>query len=137
MGCTQRGNLWQVGDGNHLTISLAHVGHDVGHLFGHSSTNARVYFVKNDGGQLNRIAYHRLQREHHSSYFTTRSHLTYRLQGRVGVGTKQERNLVAAVGRQLLGTQHDLELHLGDAQFHQHSLQLLLYLLRTLLADSG
>ena len=79
MVATHSRYLGQVGDGYHLTLGMAHLTHHLRHLLSNLATDTRIYLVEDDGRQLHRTTNHRLQREHHTGYLTTRRHLTDRL----------------------------------------------------------
>ena len=90
-------NLRQVGNGNNLTVQVAHLSHDFSHLFGNLTAHSRVDFIKDDGWQFYGAADHGLQRKHDAGDFSTGSNLTDRLEERALVGAEQEVNLVNSI----------------------------------------
>ena len=57
-------NLRQMGDGDDLAV-LCHLAHDGGHLGRYLTAHARVYLVKDDGGEPLGAGYQCLDAEHH------------------------------------------------------------------------
>ena len=47
-----------MGYADYLSVGVAHVAHDVRHLFGNASAHSRVNLVENDSGQSDSLAYH-------------------------------------------------------------------------------
>ena len=96
-------NLRQVGDGNNLTVQVAHLCHDFRHLFSSLTAYSRVDFIKDDGWQFYGAADHGLQRKHDAGDFSTRSNLTHRLEKRALIGAEQEIYLVNTIRTERLG----------------------------------
>ena len=89
-----------MGDGDDLAV-LCHLAHDGGHLGRYLTAHARVYLVKDDGGEPLGAGYQCLDAEHQSADFTAGSHLTHGPQTLVEVGSKEQFHLVASAGSEI------------------------------------
>ena len=97
MMTTLGSNLWQMSDGEYLSVLESHFFHDICHLFSYLAAYSGINLIKDDGWQLHGSTDHCLQREHHTGNLTTRSNLTDRLQLCTFVGTEEEADLIGTI----------------------------------------
>ena len=136
MGLAHGGNLGQVRNSHHLASGICHLLHEHGHLRGYGTADTGVNLVEDDCRQVDGTADHRLQREHHTCYLTSRGHLGDGHQLRALVGREEEDDPVGTVGGKVFGLDVDLEPHVDHPQRHEPRLHGHLHLGGSLPADT-
>ena len=131
------GNLWKVGDADNLTVGVAHLFHYLRHHLSHTTANASINLVEDNGRELNGTANHGFERKHYASNLATRSHLGNRLERGVFVGREIEGRLVGTIVAERFLLDAHLEASVWHAESYQAVGNLLFYLLCSLLASGG
>ena len=74
MGTSAGRYLRQMGDTDHLTVTLAHLLHYIRHTVGYFTGHTGVYFIEYNGGKFHSPCYHCLDGQHDTGYLTAGSH---------------------------------------------------------------
>ena len=122
MGVGHGGDLWQMGDAQHL-LSPGHLGHFLGDLLGGPAGYAGVHLVKDQAADSVVLRQHVFQGQHDAGQLAAGGDLVDGLEGLAHVGGHEELGLLQAPRLHavlpLAGAELGLELYLGHVQLAQ------------------